>query len=1167
MNQLERPGIIKPLPDRPNIVGQNSLHLKRKIRAILEMTAPQAHEGDHETTAEILHTGSRNSVAKELVRLFIYLEANNMIHRFKAITGYDFTSSNMMHFLREMGFLTKANVDWLSSCTDPIGQGLLSRLLEDSIFDKWSLDVLKWLVPSRFKVDQRVKLSRLYSAALYKSEFIWGYVNTHAPRFYANLLQLASLAGNINAVAFFLDLGADPYETTDPRESSPLECAASLLQHTTATNIASLLLSKETGCSFQLRKEALEGAFKLAIARVHTELITMLFLERERLGDGTISSQHLNIAATHGNSDTIRLLASHAPRGDDGSVLLPRDVLFSTLDGWWRGTLGAGWLLDKAKYLLELGADPAVSVCMQGCDQSFILYWLIGHCRPKDEESTALQLTQLLRNYGCPLQKPKCRPGAYRPGSVLQAAIFKNLPRLVDYLLDWGADIDHFQDDLEPQRPECCKCYTQVETSFYGLQGRSPLLTALYHRQIGIAKTLLRRKPNLILRGGEQKLAMKCGDDSELVMMLLQAGSAGVDGWEDFLEQAVSRRNQRSIELLLSIGNSLQIASIDSATMLRAALITGDHLKSYQHLAACEYDSRALFEAVFLSHTSEAHGIVHSLLGKRSVTSNDGFEVRTVAYVAMRGDMHLLRILVKSLGSGPWLAEFPDVSAKDEMSLSNWVLEDSSNRSTHILELAYWLDKKKKENTILTRLLEVGIPANGMEIRSYFNIGPETLKLFISTGAQLNSGEYLLYAMRYHMLEHVEVLCESKLSLNRVYRERGMGPSRTPVQFAVECGSPEMLQMLLRFDADLLYPAGLYDGATCLQIAAGAGNIGLVRFLLHKGAKVNEKRSFLQGRTAIEVAAECGRLDVLKLLLLQEEDLFQTPAERYQFIRATRLAEREGHGHLTEMLKEHIEWSSDDQRLFDELQDGYLDFIHLDDMTQEILEDERRRPYFSLDHLREEVEKSEYSWDYIRRWIGEQPCQQSDQGDTDKTDCSSEEDDSICFEDWISTGEHRDENDDVLELETGESTDLLPVDDDFLDTTIDGDRLLGSILDEQPADQTPPSLQGPIWSGIDRPLAPQAVRCQDTIPLWLRVSEDLASRPVTEAMDEGFGTVESQREIVEISDTEDSACDDVVIHNGLQVEGHTPQFDWGFWDEDGIGRELPALDIGYEGME
>lgn len=1140
------------------------------MRALLELISPEVHEGDHETTVEILHSGLHESLAVELVRLFVYLETNSLTRRFKTITGCDVnlsTSANVMGFLRCTGFLTEANIRWLGRSTDPTSQVFSRRLLYHSIFGESSLDLLRLCIPGHFGVNDSVQTFGNHCLKLsWKYDFSdqeYSRTEKHGDLFYPQtFLQCSSLAGNIKAVRYLLELGADPYATSGrSRDFSPIECAASLARHDRATIIASLLLSKQTSCSSEFQKESIEVALRLAISRTNIALIVKLISERKRLGQETICSQHFTMAAKYGDCDMLRLLVDNAPRDRYGFVKLPEDILFTAISTYNEGPDAVSEISEKVNYLLELGADPTVPKYTHDGAESFILCRVIGWSnhsrRDANGEDHALELAEILRKHGCPPNRPKSTTGSHTRTSALQAAIFLGYSRLVKYLLDWGVDIDFCLDGFKPVRSTCLDCIHDGDW-IDCVGGRSPLLTALMKRETGIAKMLLKRNPNLTLHGGEQKFAMESGDDTELVTMLLQAGSADLDGWRDFLEQAILRRNPESIELLLSMGADGH-AGIGPTTVLRAALIIGDHDKAYKQIAVCGYDSRALFDAVLLSHRAkENHKVVVRLLDTRPNTSTDGFEVRAVAYAAICHDIYLLGVLMRSFGQGPWVARFPSNTAV------KWPWapgDDQPGFRMHILDYVARENEQFENETVLKTLLEVGVPAKGLQIKTDHYLAAQTWKQLIAAGADPDPPGLLPYAVEHNMVSHVEVLCEAKVSLERMHTywtDRTI--SRTAVQAAVERGSPEMLRMLLQYGADVDGPAGYYCGATCLQLAVGSGNIGLVRFLLHKGAKVNAKRSLFQGRTSIEIAAELGRLDVLKLLLLQEENLFQTTAERYQFFRAAKFAETMGHTSIVQMLRQHIHWDCYDQQLFDGVRD-VSKHIHLDDMTQKVLEWERRDPHYwsHVDRICDFADVDDiYDIDDIEKWIGER-IEESDESTITSSYLSSGEENEDMSEDMNSLGTGQRQNE--LRSNQERSAQLISVDDGMHDAIDSPESMCGDPMDEHPTSQSHELALNPEWGRQATALAPQAMHYKDNVPAWInnQATQDellqvLQLRPATQNVSREPGMVlgEVLDEMPDIDYISSDAVDQNMADNfsdGEQVQ----QFDWGFWDDQGTG--------------
>lgn len=981
---------IEPAPKVSVRLAADRLNSPQTMRAVLDVIAPQGYPGGHALMADEIHHGSLDSLTVRMLWLLIYLETNDMVYRLDEITGckIDFSvPGKMLDFLWQTGFLTKANIAWLATSAGHTSQSFLKRLLDHAIFDEKSIDVLGWLVPDYFNISHSVEASDYYCDRFSKQTNRSQYSD---PRHRWPLLYASSLAGNTEAVRLLLKLGAeDMYETIGPPGRSPLECAASLKHDDHALVITDLLLSKPTGSSPQCQMNALEGALELAIERSHTKLILRLLSELERRGHGTISSRYATVAVEYADCDTIHILVNQNLRSGSGSISFPGTILFSAIVG--PQEVGLDCLTEKLTYLLSCGADPAIPKCEKGCGRGFILDYVILFSQRGDtseDENAALSLAELMRKHGCPPVRPKPVSGPDYDPSALQLAICLGYPRLTEYLLDWGVDIDHYQEEFDCV---CVECDAHDDMSWddrvYDCVCSS-LLTALRCGQTEIAKMLLKRNPSLKLRGGELDLAVEL-DDTELVTTLLQAGSTDIKEWSKLLTRAISCKSPKSTRMLLSMSNK-DYASIDIATILQASLLIGDTNSAYQQAAFCNYNSQILFEAVLHSHTSkDYHKIVERILHGRRPSPNDDFELGAVASAAIHNDAYLMHILTKCMGQGPWAARFPYIGkfhCAEDGNLSRWNPNPKYGLPTHILNYAAELDKYGKDSTVLQTMLKFGVTANGMYLNISDSLTADSLKQLIAAGADPNHGHAIHDAASMNMLAHVKVLCEAKVPLNTVKSTRYRA-SRAALQSAVESRSPKMLQLLLHYGAQVECPAGFNYGATCLQLAAGAGDIGLVCLLLDKGAKVNAKRALLSGRTAIEIAAERGRLDILKLLLLRGDRLFQTAAERYQFIRAASLAVWEGHEPIVEVLRQHINWNGNDQRLFEQSKKLYdeRNKAFLDDMTEKLLDSERQR---ADQWAREEMEKrnagekSAYDNPGIEEWLGESTEEEADGNQT-----------------------------------------------------------------------------------------------------------------------------------------------------------------------------------------
>ncbi|KAF0321115.1 hypothetical protein GQ607_011722 [Colletotrichum asianum] len=159
--------------------------------------------------------------------------------------------------------------------------------------------------------------------------------------------------------------------------------------------------------------------------------------------------------------------------------------------------------------------------------------------------------------------------------------------------------------------------------------------------------------------------------------------------------------------------------------------------------------------------------------------------------------------------------------------------------------------------------------------------------------------------------------------MTRVLLNTGISPNesnkyisygRSPLQQAVEDGNLEMIDLLLESGADVNAPPAKIGGATALQLAAIKGRLGIGRRLIDLGANVNASGAEMHGRTALEGAAEYGRLDMVQLLLDSGADVVGDGCLQYFW--AIRFAEDVLHVAVSNLLKNHREWTSLDHEMW-----------------------------------------------------------------------------------------------------------------------------------------------------------------------------------------------------------------------------------------------------------
>ncbi|KAL3479562.1 ankyrin repeat-containing domain protein [Aspergillus californicus] len=125
---------------------------------------------------------------------------------------------------------------------------------------------------------------------------------------------------------------------------------------------------------------------------------------------------------------------------------------------------------------------------------------------------------------------------------------------------------------------------------------------------------------------------------------------------------------------------------------------------------------------------------------------------------------------------------------------------------------------------------------------------------------------------------------------------------RTALQHAVENGNLELMDFLIRHDADINADPAFIRGATALQIAAIKGYYGIAQKLIDLKANVDAPGAVIEGRTALEGAAEHGRIDTVQLLL--ENGAFVLAGDgTNQFVKAVRRAWNEGHNAVVKLIE------------------------------------------------------------------------------------------------------------------------------------------------------------------------------------------------------------------------------------------------------------------------
>ena len=131
-----------------------------------------------------------------------------------------------------------------------------------------------------------------------------------------------------------------------------------------------------------------------------------------------------------------------------------------------------------------------------------------------------------------------------------------------------------------------------------------------------------------------------------------------------------------------------------------------------------------------------------------------------------------------------------------------------------------------------------------------------------------------------------------------------LGVKRTPLQRAAELGNLEIVDILVNRGAHVNAPAAVRGGGTALQLAVIGCYIPVACRLLSLGANVNAPGSIANGKTALEAAAEHGRLDMVQILF--NAGAASRRSDRGQITNAITLAKGNGHIGVCDLLEQHL---------------------------------------------------------------------------------------------------------------------------------------------------------------------------------------------------------------------------------------------------------------------
>ena len=547
--------------------------------------------------------------------------------------------------------------------------------------------------------------------------------------------------------------------------------------------------------------------------------------------------------------------------------------------------------------------------------------------------------------------------GARLTDDTLSAAVTSGNKDLIEFLISRGAKVNSLGNlDITPLaaavRIQSAEIINMLET-----RGASPLqyFASVFQAasEVGdlkLIERLVELKGNIsphdlgyaltvALKDGREEIAQILIDAGADVNVIYNDGRRFVRG---ALAYALERRNEGLIFTLLDAEADInfQRSLSDSVSAIQLATMWGNR----------SIIETLIFAGADLDHTCYEHPtalaiavkqrnseLVQLLLASGADVNNPETRMRggtALEAAARNGDIEMARWLLDQ-GADP---------------NDSWALKEAAYRDKNLFELIverycarYPISKGKLGTTLLVQFIEDGDEASARQILSmgvdadvamiYHNKQKTTpfglaifqqqdnktnfLEMFLQKGCNPDSvafqaasdpwGERVrplttafLAAIATQSSSIVELFIKYGADVNFPAR---LGVKRTPLQRAAELGNLEIVDILVNRGADVNAPAAARGGGTALQLAAKGCHIPVACRLLSLGANVNAPASLANGRTALEAAAEHGRLDMVQILF--NARAASRRSDRGQITNAIALAKGNGHFGVCDLLEAH----------------------------------------------------------------------------------------------------------------------------------------------------------------------------------------------------------------------------------------------------------------------
>ncbi|KAK2747100.1 hypothetical protein FQN57_002355 [Myotisia sp. PD_48] len=579
------------------------------------------------------------------------------------------------------------------------------------------------------------------------------------------------------------------------------------------------------------------------------------------------------------------------------------------------------------RILLDAGANPNPSYiesllslafeCQCGSDLVQMLLDAGANPDPPGDRCSPLQLAVLDQRVDDVrlLLKSKADPNQLMPlckTSPLQAACLYGDATLVELLLSSGADVDAAHSvHHEKSRNWIPEFKMKVSTSCYE-KIREIGETDDGWKNWGIAEFLLGKwaPGKLSLSCGSELDSADCDDkwwhhmtnlsdfipefsplqaavwrqDLTMVRLILKAETS-IDAWPwegpqyTALQIAACVQNELLVRMLLENGADINhpAGRIYGKTALQAAVNPDNTIlldlllklgANVNLPAGAEYGMTALQAAASTGGIESVKLLINSGAAvNASPSPKGGMTALQAAIYREDSDIEVVKILLKAGAN---------VNATSDESRGLTALDAALKfRHTDIAQLLLEEDANISPSALVKAVRKLDI---------------EMVFLLLSNGANPNTSgceeglNPLPQAARLGSINLVQVLLKWKADVNMPEYAYGR---RTALQAAAEYGSLEVVEVLLQAGADVNAPASMCGrtstsmcggiatsmcGKTALQAAAENGSLAIVKVLLQAGADINAPASTC-GKTALQAAAENGSLAIVKVLLQAGADI------------------------------------------------------------------------------------------------------------------------------------------------------------------------------------------------------------------------------------------------------------------------------------------------------